>query len=67
MTDCKREDICASAKRRKAMNGFSGSIVGEAVWAEDEVWLEPEGDSGEAAITHDTVRIDMARIFRIDR
>lgn len=57
-TDCRREEICESAKRRKATKGLSGSTVGKDVLGADEVLLGSEGGSGGDAITHETHDID---------
>jgi hypothetical protein len=50
MTDCKREESWESAKRRKAMNGFSGSILEDDELGADVLFLALEDESEEDAM-----------------
>jgi hypothetical protein len=58
MRDCKREEAWESANRRKAMNGFSGSMVGQEGLEADKGFSGSEGRSDEDAIVYSTTQID---------
>lgn len=58
MTDCKREEIWESAKRRKEMNGLSGSMVGDDEPNVGEVFLESELVPDGNAMAGSTKQID---------
>lgn len=60
MTDCKREETWEFAKRRKAMNGFSGSILLEEGREVDDGLCESDERSDEDAIVYS---IDLSIYF----
>ena len=57
MTDCRREESWESAKRRKAMNGLSVSIVVDDELGADEILLSSDGAFDEDAISRSTDQI----------